>query len=166
MQGQPVIILQAEEILDCLYDLLLQHFTCIHTPSGDLHYVNVINEGSIHPTRISPTFKCGVVVNSSEISKIPLSILNGLEKHTLSHKDFLDAILSCCPGSVQKLLQYAKYEVSPLTFLEINHKFSYFVILVHLTTLQSIYVVKQESPQYYINLFSIVIIFLLDCNIC
>ena len=117
MQGQPVIILQAEDILDSIYDLILQHYTHIHSPSGDHHYVYIIEDGNIQPTTISPTFKCGLVVSSSEISKIPLSVLNRLEKHTLSHKDFLNAALSFSPGSVQKLLQYAKYEVSILTFL-------------------------------------------------
>ena len=121
IQGKPVIILQAEDILDCIYDLILQHYTHIHSPSGDHHYVYIIEDGNIHPIRISPTFKCAVVVSSSKISKVPLSVLKGLEKHALSHKDFLNAVLSCSPLSVQKLLQYAKIEVSPINDLSQNY---------------------------------------------
>ena len=109
INGETVVLLQADEIQESFYDLFNQRFTSVDTPQGNkIYYAHVAIGAQVKPCRVDPKFQCIIIVKESEVSNpnaTPPPFLNRFEKYKLSHKTLVENVLANQSNNFKELLE-------------------------------------------------------------
>ena len=111
-EGHTVLLYQTDEIHESFYNLFNQNFRSIDDPEkGTRYFANVAIGPYTKPCLVHPNFQCVVVINQSEILKMPSPFLNRFEKYLISHKNLLESRMIGLPPLMQSILQTAHTKV-------------------------------------------------------
>ena len=107
-EGHTVLLYQTDEIHESFYNLFNQNFRSIDDPEqGTRYFANVAIGPYTKPCLVHPNFQCVVVVNRSELLRIPPPFLNRFEKYVISHKNLIESRMMDLPPLMQSILQTA-----------------------------------------------------------
>ena len=110
-EGKTVILSQADEIYESLYDLFNQSYKQVEDNNSRQYYANIAIGSQSKPCRVDPNFQCIVHIKKSFVEYAPQKLLSRFEKFHVSQRDLLDASLDALPPCMQILVIYTIHKV-------------------------------------------------------
>ena len=110
-EGKTVILSQADEIYESLYDLFNQSYKQVEDKKGRRYYANIAIGSQSKPCRVDPNFQCIVHIHKSFVEYAPQKLLSRFEKFHVSQRDLLEASLCALPPCMQILVTSSIHKV-------------------------------------------------------
>ena len=96
-EGKTVILSQADQIYESLYDLFNQSYKQVEDNKGRRYYANIAIGSQSKPCRVDPNFQCIVHIKKSFVEYVPQKLLSRFEKFQVSQRHLLDASMGALP---------------------------------------------------------------------
>ena len=116
-EGKTVILSQADEIYESLYDLFNQSYKQVEDNKGRRYYANIAIGSHSKPCRVDPNFQCIVHIHKSFVEYAPQKLLSRFEKFHVSKRDLLEASLCALPPCMKILVTSTIYKVGTIRFV-------------------------------------------------
>ena len=110
-EGKTVILSQANQIYESLYDLFNQSYKQVEDNKGRRYYANIAIGSQSKPCRVDPNFQCIVHIKKSFVEYVPQKLFSRFEKFQVSQRDLLEASMGALPPCMRILVTSTIHKV-------------------------------------------------------